>query len=132
VDRAGELAKSLRVKVHIVSGYGDASDAHLIAPTAVGVPPAHAGEAGEKRTRAQHYADRARLRLQEAGVESETHVWPGGPAESLVQIADEQGAQMIVVGNRGMTGARRVLGSVPNHVSHHARCDVLIVATAEP
>ncbi len=37
---------------------------------------------------------------------------------------------MIVVGNRGMTGARRVLGSVPNDVSHHARCDVLIVETA--
>jgi nucleotide-binding universal stress UspA family protein len=48
----------------------------------------------------------------------------------LVQIADEQGAQMIVVGNKGMTGARRVLGSVPNHVSHHARCDVLIVSTS--
>jgi nucleotide-binding universal stress UspA family protein len=47
-----------------------------------------------------------------------------------MQIADKQGAQMIVVGNRGMTGARRVLGSVPNRASHHARCDVLIVATA--
>jgi nucleotide-binding universal stress UspA family protein len=47
----------------------------------------------------------------------------------LVQIADEQSAQMIVVGNRGMTGARRVLGSVPNRVSHRAHCDVLIVAT---
>jgi nucleotide-binding universal stress UspA family protein len=47
----------------------------------------------------------------------------------LVQIADEQDAQMIVVGNRGMTGARRVLGSVPNRVSHHAHCDVLIVTT---
>jgi nucleotide-binding universal stress UspA family protein len=48
----------------------------------------------------------------------------------LLQIAEEQHAQMIVVGNRGMTGARRVLGSVPNRVSHRARCDVLIVVTA--
>jgi nucleotide-binding universal stress UspA family protein len=47
----------------------------------------------------------------------------------LVRIADEQVAQMIVLGNRGMTGARRVLGSVPNRVSHHAPCDVLIVTT---
>jgi nucleotide-binding universal stress UspA family protein len=46
-----------------------------------------------------------------------------------VEIADKQGAQMIVVGNRGMAGAKRVLGSVPNYVSHHARCDVVIVRT---
>ena len=63
-------------------------------------------------------------------VESELHVWCGEPGEALVQIADEQNAQMIIVGNRGMTGARRMLGSVPNWVSHHARCDLLIVATA--
>ena len=72
--------------------------------------------------------DRAQQRLARVGVESETHVWPGEPADALVQIADEQHAQMIIVGNRGMTGARRVLGSVPNRVSHHAHCDVLIVS----
>jgi nucleotide-binding universal stress UspA family protein len=48
----------------------------------------------------------------------------------LVRLAEEQDAQMIVVGNRGMSGAQRVLGSVPNHVSHHAPCDVLIVSTS--
>jgi nucleotide-binding universal stress UspA family protein len=37
---------------------------------------------------------------------------------------------MIVVGNKGMRGARRVLGSVPNRVSHHAACCVLIVQTS--
>jgi nucleotide-binding universal stress UspA family protein len=130
VDRAGELAKSLGVKVHVVSGYSQGPEGQLTAPASRGVatPPVH--EEKEKRTHARHYADRAQQRLTRAGVESETHVWPGEPAEALVRIADEQGAQMIVVGNRGMTGARRVLGSVPNRVSHHARCDVLIVATA--
>jgi nucleotide-binding universal stress UspA family protein len=33
------------------------------------------------------------------------------------------------VGNRGMKGARRILGSVPNHVAHHASCAVMIVPT---
>jgi nucleotide-binding universal stress UspA family protein len=37
---------------------------------------------------------------------------------------------MIIVGNKGMQGARRVLGSVPNKVAHHAPCSVLIVSTA--
>jgi nucleotide-binding universal stress UspA family protein len=91
---------------------------------------AQVGEETEQRTRARHYADRAQQLLARVGVESETHVWPGEPADALLQIADEQDAQMIIVGNRGMTGARRVLGSVPNRVSHHARCDVVIVATS--
>lgn len=129
VDRAGELAKGLGVKVHIVSGYSEGSDGALNAPTARGVQAAHVHKEAGQRTRARHYADRAQQRLAQVGVESETHVWPGEPADALVQIADEQDAQMIIVGNRGMTGTRRVLGSVPNSVSHHARCDVVIVAT---
>jgi nucleotide-binding universal stress UspA family protein len=129
VDRAGELAKSLGVKVHVVSSFSNGSDGQLT-PAARGVATQPIHEEPDDRTRARHYVDRAQQLLAAAGVESETHVWPGEPAEGLMQIADEQDAQMIVVGNRGMTGARRVLGSVPNRVSHHARCDVLIVATA--
>jgi nucleotide-binding universal stress UspA family protein len=128
VERAGELARLLDAKVHVVSCYSKPSDTQGAA-TARGaqvVGPDHDGE----RTRAQYAVDRVQQLLARNGVQSETHVWPGQPAEALVQIADEQDAQMIVVGNRGMTGARRVLGSVPNHVSHHARCDVLIVSTA--
>lgn len=130
VARAGELAKSLGVKVHVVSGYSEGADATVVAPVARGIPVAQVGEETEQRTRARHYADRAQQLLARVGVESETHVWPGEPADALLQIADEQDAQMIIVGNRGMTGARRVLGSVPNRVSHHARCDVVIVATS--
>jgi nucleotide-binding universal stress UspA family protein len=48
----------------------------------------------------------------------------------LLDIAEEEGAGLIVVGNKGMAGTRRFLvGSVPNRVSHHATCDVLIVHT---
>jgi nucleotide-binding universal stress UspA family protein len=130
VDRAGELAKSLGVKVHVVSCYSTGSDAALIASAARGVAVAQVREDTETRTRAGHYVDRAQQRLASVDVESEGHVWPGEPADALVNIADEQDAQMIVVGNRGMTGARRMLGSVPNRVSHHAQCDVVIVATA--
>ena len=127
LDRAGELARLLGSKVHVVSCYGKGLDG---VGTAAARGVAIAGQQSEgERTRAQHAVDRAQQRLAQIGVESETHVWPGEPADALVQIADEQGAQMIVVGNRGMTGASRVLGSVPNRVSHRAHCDVLIVAT---
>jgi len=59
----------------------------------------------------------------------ETHARFGSPAEVLCDIAAHLEADLIVVGNRGMQGGRRFLGSVPNTVSHHAPCSVLIVDT---
>jgi len=57
---------------------------------------------------------------------------PGEPAEALVRYAEEEGVDLIVVGSVGMTTAKRfLLGSVPNKVSHHAPCDVIIVRTAD-
>jgi nucleotide-binding universal stress UspA family protein len=61
----------------------------------------------------------------------ETHARFGSPAEVLCDIAAHLQADLIVVGNRGMQGGRRLLGSVPNTVSHHAPCSVLIVDTTE-
>lgn len=129
VDRAGEIAKSLAARVHVVSCYRKDSGGMLATTAARAVPTEDGGTDGETQTRAQHYVDRAQQRLARVGVESESHVWPGEPAEALLRIADEQSAQMIIVGNRGMSGARRILGSVPNRVSHQAHCDVLIVDT---
>ena len=54
---------------------------------------------------------------------------PGDPADTLLTVADEVHADLIVVGNKGMQGARRILGSVPNSVAHGAPCSVLIVDT---
>ena len=53
----------------------------------------------------------------------------GDPAKALLAQAEEEGAGLLVVGSKGMTGARHVLGSVPNTVSHHAPCHLLIVHT---
>ena len=59
-----------------------------------------------------------------------THAVQEDPADALISVADTVDATMIVVGSKGMHGARRLtLGNVPNKVSHHARCNVLIVAT---
>ena len=58
-----------------------------------------------------------------------THALPGDPAKALLTVANEVGADLIVVGNKGMRGAGRILGSVPNAVAHKAPCSVLIVNT---
>lgn len=55
----------------------------------------------------------------------------GDPADAILDVAEEQHADLIIVGNRGMTGAKRfLLGSVPNKISHHAPCSVLIIRTS--
>src|SRR5262249_10343691 len=65
-----------------------------------------------------------------AGVGVSTHARQGDPADVIIEVAEERKADLIIVGNKGMTGAKRfLLGSVPNKVSHHAPCSVLIVRT---
>jgi nucleotide-binding universal stress UspA family protein len=65
-----------------------------------------------------------------AGVEVRVYARQGDPADAILDVAEEREADLIVVGNKGMTGARRfLLGSVPNKVSHHAPCSVLIIRT---
>jgi nucleotide-binding universal stress UspA family protein len=74
---------------------------------------------------------RANEEATAAGVSQvETFARQGDAADAILDVAEEQRSDLIVVGNRGMTGAKRfLLGSVPNKVSHHAPCSVLIVRT---
>src|SRR3954452_1512567 len=68
--------------------------------------------------------------VKDGGVEVRTFARQGEPADAILDVAEENGADLIVVGNKGMTGAKRfLLGSVPNKISHHAPCSVLIIRT---
>jgi nucleotide-binding universal stress UspA family protein len=74
--------------------------------------------------------DRAASMAAREGVSVETHSRPSDAATALIDVAEEVGADLLVIGNRGMSGARRfILGSVPNKVSHHCPCSLLIVDT---
>ena len=74
--------------------------------------------------------DSAAADARKEGIEVQTHPVEGDPGEAILKVAEETKADLIVVGNKGMTGARRfLLGSVPNNVSHHAPCSVIIVRT---
>jgi len=72
---------------------------------------------------------RARRTARLAGIEVQAHTGTGDPARSIVEVAELENADLIVVGNKGMVGVRRVLGSVPNSVAHQAPCSVMIVQT---
>jgi nucleotide-binding universal stress UspA family protein len=74
--------------------------------------------------------EQAATEARRLGVEVKIHAVSGEPADALIEVAEGAGADLVVVGNRGMSGARRfVLGSVPNTVSHHCPCSLLIVDT---
>jgi nucleotide-binding universal stress UspA family protein len=83
-------------------------------------------------------AESARLALEgaaaiatEVGVDALTHSLGGDPADALLSLCEEVQADLLVVGNRGMQGARRfLLGSVSSRCAHHAPCSILIVETS--
>src|SRR5947209_6195785 len=128
VDRAGDLAEALATTIHVVTAHTQNSAAEWMAASG-GVAIADWAGVEQAQKAAEKVVAEARDRLQGRGVSVQTHVFSGEPAQALIAVAEAEHAQMIVVGNRGMTGVRRLLGSVPNRVSHRASCGVLIVPT---
>ena len=125
VNEAVRLAKAFGAELHVVSAYKPLRGAHVS-----GAPEGAAKvwqPLPDSRVEAILQEAAAAVRLRD--VEVKTHTSEDEPADALLSVASEVGANLIVVGNRGMQGARRVLGSVPNKVAHHASCNVLIVAT---
>ena len=79
---------------------------------------------------AKQIVDREAARHAETGVKIETCVDERDASSALLEVAEEGDYDLLVVGNKGMTGASRFfLGSVPNKVSHHAQRSLLIVRT---
>jgi nucleotide-binding universal stress UspA family protein len=128
VREAVELARSVGATVDIVSAYEPVSGQRLREESR------QAPEDLQWTINAREDVD-ATLREaveehEDAGVELETFARQGDPADAILDVAEEREADLIVVGNKGMTGAKRfLLGSVPNKVSHHAPCSVLIIRT---
>jgi nucleotide-binding universal stress UspA family protein len=72
--------------------------------------------------------DKARARLADKSVSVRTVEAHGDPADAVVRVAEDEGADLIVVGTRGLNLAQRaLLGSVSTKIVHHAHCDVLVV-----
>lgn len=72
--------------------------------------------------------EQALERLGGGGVDVRQHTVASEAGDAILAVAEQVGADLIVVGNQGMR--RRLLGSIPNTVSHRASCDVLIVQTS--
>ncbi len=128
VREAIELAKEIGATIELVSAYEPVSNERL-REEARQVPADM-----QWMVKAREDVDATLLAAAEhaegAGVKVNTYAREGDPADAILDVAEERGADLIVVGNKGMTGAKRfLLGSVPNKVSHHAPCSVLIIRT---
>ena len=128
VRQAIELARSIGARIELVSAYAPVSDARLREESIVVPEDLH--WMINPREDVEATLEEAAREIREAGVEVEVFARQGDPADAILDVAEERGSDLIVVGNKGMTGAKRfLLGSVPNKVSHHAPCSVLIIRT---
>jgi nucleotide-binding universal stress UspA family protein len=126
VRRAVELAKLTGATLHVVSAY-EPAPAHMGGKQTVAEAPEWSLGSTFK---VDAVLDRATDLAKADGVQVEMHAPKGEAGGALIDVATAQNADLIVLGSRGMRGARRVLGSVPNKVSHRSPCDVLIVQTS--
>jgi nucleotide-binding universal stress UspA family protein len=128
VDAAVRLARLTGGRMELVSAYEPVSSERLRAEGRQ--VPADLQWMVNPREDVDATLSEAAERVAEAGVESRSWAREGDPADAILDVAEELAADLIVVGNKGMTGAKRfLLGSVPNRVSHHAPCAVMIIRT---
>jgi nucleotide-binding universal stress UspA family protein len=129
VRRACALAEAHSSDLHIVSAYPSS-----VAPmVAMGRDPASVppdDRDADVCAAVERMLEEIRRQLAGAGVKITTHAVGYDPVTAIVDVARAQQADLIVVGNKGMQGPQRKLGSVPDVLAHTAPCDVLIVNTA--
>jgi nucleotide-binding universal stress UspA family protein len=121
VRRAVELATSGETSVNVVTAYHDPSDGAQLASTS-------RRERIDLRDAAEAVLARAGREFEDAAIEATTHAREGNAAAVIIDVAEEQDADLIVVGSRGLNGVERFLhGSVSSKLAHHAPCSVMIV-----
>jgi len=128
VRQAVDLASAVGAKIELVCAYAPISEQRLKQERRD--TPEDLQWAINPREEVDSTLEGAAKVARTAGVAVEVYPRQGDPADAILDVAEEQEADLIVVGNKGMTGAKRfLLGSVPNKVSHHAPCSVLIIRT---
>lgn len=128
VGQAIDLARAVGAKIELVSAYEPVPAQRINEERREA--PEDLQWAINPREDVDATLEAAASEIRAAGVPVELYARQGDPADAILDVAEECDADLIIVGNKGMTGAKRfLLGSVPNKVSHHAPCSVLIIRT---
>lgn len=120
VRQAADLARRYQAKLVLLSAFPGAQG--FAAYAGIELEWVSSSQAQVKEMLEQH-----ETALREEGIECESRSAEGDPADVLVRLAEECGADVLVIGNKGMK--RRMLGSVPKEVTHKAECTVMVVKT---
>jgi nucleotide-binding universal stress UspA family protein len=120
VKQAADLARRFGAKLVLLSAFPGPGG--FAAYAGIGLE-----WASSSRAQVRTILERSETALREEGIDCETRSDEGDPADVLVRLAAECDADLLVIGNKGMK--RRVLGSVPNKVTHQADCTVMVVKT---
>jgi nucleotide-binding universal stress UspA family protein len=128
VRQATELAKAVGASIYLVSAFEPVGNQRLREERQQ-VPEDMSWMVNERED-VNATLKQAEEQIREDGIDVEIFARQGDPADAILDVAEEQKADLIIVGNKGMSGAKRfLLGSVPNKVSHHAPCSVMIIRT---
>jgi nucleotide-binding universal stress UspA family protein len=127
VRRATELARLCAARLHVVTSYRPQPDMAVIGPMGAALG---AGDDEEARSEVEAMLDRLEKALSAQGVAVTVHAIAGRAADAILDVADQEDADVIVLGNRGVQGSRSSLGSVPFNVLQHARCAVIVFPTS--
>jgi len=134
LEMGAEVARRFDAKVVLLSAIRASTPVRSsgiatagLATAGLAVDPIELDWAYEKAARVRQVLESTEARLRRAGLGCMTMIDEGDAGEVLVRLAEECGADLLVVGSKGMQ--RRVLGSVPNTVTHKAHCSVLVVKT---
>lgn len=146
VEMAAAVAKPLGATVTIVTVYEPLSERELEQLRAGASKDAISAWGADKTQRetppdfqwriagaaqAEDILDRASERAVKHGVEPDMRALEGAPANTLLDLVEQEGFDLIAVGSVGMTGPQRfMLGNVPHRLSHHTPTDILILHTA--
>src|SRR5215211_5942725 len=125
VDFAMDMAERFDAKLVFASAYRPVSETRLTNER--DAAPADVQWSINPNQEVEDILRNAEDTARERGLQFASEARTGDPADVLVEIASDSGADVLIVGNKGMQ--RRVLGSVPNSVSHKAPCSVMIVKT---
>jgi len=128
VAKAAELARLTSATLHLVCAFKPVTPPPLAMTGAVPMLLPDGGEE-EARQEAASALNAVADQIARTGVSVKTHYRTQSPSGAILAVAESEKADLIVVGNRGMRGPRRILGSVPNSVAHGAQCAVMIIHT---
>ena len=129
VQGATQLARLCSARLHLVTAYLPSADMAVVGPMGAGLAASEEHQVPADIVAMLESLDKE---ISAEGVDVTVHAIAARAADAILDVADQQQADAIVLGNRGVQGSRPYVGGVPLNVLQHAHCAVLVLPTTLP